>query len=123
MGEWAYLCLGEAKTVARLIANRSRLDGAFLPLMEKPTVLGTAGIPTMYEPVYCTYLDLDRLIDTCGLSDGQRRIVDDLMSGYTLTDIAVAQGCAQQTVDVQYRRAVAKITRRNEEVWASTYLH
>ncbi len=100
LAEWAYLSLGEAKTVTRLIVNRSRLDGAFQSLMEAPTLLGTAGIPTMYEPVYCTYLDLDRLIETCGLSDGQRRIVDDLMTGHTLTDIAVAQGCAQQTVDV-----------------------
>lgn len=83
--------------------------------------MGSAGIPMMDEPVFCTYADLDRLIDTCELSTAQRNVVDALMYGYTLTDIAEMQECAKQTVDVHYRRAVEKIVRQNKSAWDRVY--
>lgn len=71
----------------------------------------------MAEPVLCTYFDLDRLIENCGLSQGQREIVSLLMDGYTLSDIAEESGRGLTTVDVQFRRAVEKIVQENNRLW------
>lgn len=71
----------------------------------------------MSEPILCTYIDLDRLIARCGLSPWQRDIVRLLMDGHTLLDIAKLTDRALTTIDVQYRRAVEKIVRCNNEDW------
>ena len=71
----------------------------------------------MSEPILCTYIDLDHLIERCGLSPWQREIVRRLMDGYTMLDIAKLTDRALTTIDVQYRRAVEKIVRCNNEDW------
>lgn len=119
LAEWAYLCLGEKPTVAWLIVNRSRMDRTYYALMSG--VADGNELPTMHEPIFCTYADLDQLIDTCGLSDGERKIIDALMAGYTITDLAEICGWQKQTVDVQYRRALAKIVEQNDRNWTQVY--
>lgn len=42
----------------------------------------------MSEPITVTYLDLDRLIDECGLDTYERDVVDRLMEGYNRQDVA-----------------------------------
>lgn len=77
----------------------------------------TAGAFAFLEPVLCLYIDLDSLIARCGLSARQAQIVDLLMDGYTLGDIASLWGITFQTVQVQFRRAVTKIARQNDADW------
>lgn len=40
-----------------------------------------------------------------------------MMYGYTSADIAHRLGVVRQTVDMFFKRAVAKIVRRNNELW------
>ena len=65
----------------------------------------------MSEPVTVTYMDLDRLIDTCGLSDEEMKIVDLLMRGWTKSDI-------DELLDIDsaaiLNGAVDKIVEQNE---------
>lgn len=104
-----------------LITKRSQLDAAYHPKQESVS-LACAGIFPFSEPVLATYIDLDRLIATCGLSNPQRRFVDMLMDGHTLSDIATLLGLTVQSVGMQYRRAIAKIVQRNNERWDSAYV-
>lgn len=46
------------------------------------------GVFPFSEPVLCTYMDLDRLIDEAPLTQAERRVVDALMKGYGAEDIA-----------------------------------
>lgn len=68
----------------------------------------------MSEPVTVTYMDLDRLIDTCGLSDEEMKIVDLLMRGWTKSDI-------DELLDIDsaaiLNSAVDKIVEQNEYEW------
>ena len=104
-----------------MIANRSRLDPAFYPSMTNADVNATAGVSLFSEPILCTYLDLERLINTCGLSPAEQKTVDYLMLGYMVADIADHLGKTRQTIETLLKRAVAKICTRNNELWAETY--
>lgn len=77
----------------------------------------------MAEPILCTYLALDQLIEKAGLSEGQREILTQLMDGNTLSDIAELSGRALTTVDVQFRRAVEKIVELNGTDWMKCQRH
>ena len=77
----------------------------------------TAGVFPLREDILCTYVDLDRLISEAGLTDEQHRVVNMCMDGHSLKDIADLSALALQTVDTQFRRAVAKIVQRNNERW------
>lgn len=119
--EWDYLSLGEERTVSNLIANRSRQDPSFYPSITNADINNTAGVSLFSEPILCTYIDLERLINTCGLSKMELAIIKYLMQGYAATDIADHFGYARQTVETLFKRAVKKICKRNEEVWYETY--
>lgn len=75
----------------------------------------------MHEPVFLTYVDLDRLIEQCSLSAMQRGIVKTLMDGYSIVDCAEMLGCAAQSISTQLQRAVGKITAQNTKNWEVVY--
>lgn len=65
----------------------------------------------------CIYADLDSLIERAGLSENERLIVDLLMKGYIIADIAEYYGKSRQNVQILLKRAVKKIVKRNNEDW------
>lgn len=73
------------------------------------------------EDVVCTYIDLDMLIETCGLSQTEKLIVSYLMQGYGLSDIAEYLGHARQTSNEMFDRAVEKITAENNRRWEACH--
>lgn len=75
------------------------------------------GVAPMSEPVTVTYLDLERLIDTCGLTDDEKKIVELLMLGYTKIDIRDMTDFAMQNILALYNSAVDKIIEQNECEW------
>ena len=82
---------------------------------EDPVLSG--GTPIFNEEISCTYMDLDRLIDTCGLSEHQMFVIKEIMKGYQMADIAREFGWHRQSVDAALKVAVEKIVRRNNELW------
>ena len=68
----------------------------------------------MSEPVTVTYMDLDRLIDTCGLSGEEMKIVDLLMRGWTKSDIDELLNIDSAAI---LNSAVDKIVEQNEYEW------
>lgn len=107
--------------MAQLIRCRSKLDGTFMARDGGAMDMASARMIDMNEPVLCTYIDLDRLIGRCGLTEQQRLIVRLLMRGYSFEDIAELKEITDQSVRVQFRRAVYKIIKQNERDWMDTY--
>lgn len=70
-----------------------------------------------------TYVTLDELIRDCGLSDRERLVVDQLMLGYAVSDIADHFGMKKSTCSTLFARAVAKITAWNDELWFYSVNH
>ena len=79
--------------------------------------MSTDGVFALNEDVICIYADLDSLIERAGLSRGERLVVDWLMRGYLLPDIAEHYGKSRQNVEILMKRAVKKIVRRNNADW------
>ena len=77
----------------------------------------TPGSVPMSEPITVTYLDLDRLIDTCGMSESQRQVVAMLMQGYSKSDIAEMSHSTTDAVEKVLVRAIEKIIDQNEYEW------
>lgn len=75
------------------------------------------GVAPMSEPVTVTYMDLDRLIGKCGLTEREKFIVDLLMRGYTRSDIRDDTNLATDTITTAITSAVEKIVAMNEFEW------
>ena len=101
--------------------KRSESDDSYLASLFQNSPVDTDGVFPLNEDVLCTYIDLDNLIDSAGLSDTERRIVDYLMQGYGISDIADVLGHARQTASILFDRAVEKIIARNNQVWDECY--
>ena len=75
------------------------------------------GAAPMSEPITVTYLDLDHLIETAGLTDAQRKTVHLLMQGWTEVDIAEQAGCSRESIVMLFKRAVKKLVQKNNLDW------
>lgn len=73
------------------------------------------------ESIRATYIDLDRLIEGCRLSRRQAEVVQLLMNGLSLTDIASEQGCLVSTISNHLDRAAEKISAENSRRWYAKY--
>lgn len=71
----------------------------------------------MSEPITATYLDLERLIDTCCLTKDEKQIIELLMMGYTKADIRDTANIEMDTISALYNAAIAKIVEQNEYEW------
>lgn len=75
------------------------------------------GTAPMSEPITVTYLDLEHLIDSCDMTDDQRKVVELMMQGYTRTDIADMCKCKPTVISDMLNEAVTHIVERNEYEW------
>ena len=69
------------------------------------------------EPILCTYMDLDRLIEQSGMTAEQREVIEWIMQGYSETDIAQERGCSRQAVCRLLRDGVGRIVAANNVQW------
>lgn len=73
------------------------------------------------ESILLTYVDLDWLIEHTKLSRAEKAVVELMMRGWTVTDIASECEQKQQSIDSYFKRAVKKIVRTNNDRWADFY--
>ena len=69
------------------------------------------------EPILCTYMDLDRLIEQSGMTAEQREVIEWIMQGYSETDIAQERGSSRQAVCRLLRDGVGRIVAANNAQW------
>ena len=75
----------------------------------------------MSEDITCTYVDLDTLIETAGLTDKQYVLIMQMMDGYSISDISFISGRDRKTLTESFNSAVKKICLRNLENWKTVY--
>lgn len=117
--EWDYVSLSEHRVVATLIKNRRKVDSSYymklFGAVQHPLV--SQGIAPFSEPITVTYLDLDKLIDTCGLTRAERTVINTIMFGYSFNDVADSKNTSVQAVNQLFNRAVDKVVKRNNLDW------
>ena len=94
------------------------MDESFYPLLEQSAnPLMSNGVFPFSEPVLCTYIDLDMLIDEAGLSRTEYKIIRWLMEGYAMSDIAEHHGTTARHVGILFNSAVKKICEADVQRW------
>jgi len=61
---------------------------------------------------------METLIQTACLTDKQMRVIRLLMQGFLVDDIAERLGCGGEAVNDHFKRAVLRISRKNNGLWA-----
>ena len=70
------------------------------------------------ESILLTYVDLDWLIEHTKLSRAERAVVELVMRGWTITDIASEYEQRWESINSYFKRAVKKIVQTNNDRWA-----
>lgn len=97
------------------------MDESFYPLLEQSAnPLISNGVFPFSEPVLCTYIDLDMLIDEARLTKAENKIVHWLMEGYAMNDIADHYGTSARHVGILFRSAVEKICEADVHRWKNS---
>lgn len=107
--------------MAQLIRSRSKVDISYQAGGGMLFDAVSSRMHDIFEPVLCTYIDLDVLIETCDMSDMQMRVTQMLMEGFSFEDIAEIIGCTHQTIRVHFKRAVNAIVKKNNKDWVKIH--
>lgn len=70
------------------------------------------------ESILLTYVDLDWLIEHTKLSRAEKAVVELVMRGWTITDIASEYEQRWESINSYFKRAVKKIVQTNNDRWA-----
>lgn len=70
------------------------------------------------ESILLTYVDLDWLIEHTKLSKAEKAVVELVMRGWTITDIASEYEQRWESINSYFKRAVKKIVQTNNDRWA-----
>lgn len=73
------------------------------------------------ESILLTYVDLDWLIEHTKLSRAEKAVVELVMRGWTITDIASEYEQRWESINSYFKRAVKKIVQTNNDRWADFY--
>lgn len=81
--------------------------------------LSTTGGMIFNESILTVYIDLDRLIATAPLTGKQVAVLNLLMRGYTIQDIADETGNDQSNISHIFARAIKMLVSHHVERWRS----
>lgn len=70
------------------------------------------------ESILLTYVDLDWLIEHTKLSRAEKAVMELVMRGWTITDIASEYEQRWESINSYFKRAVKKIVQTNNDRWA-----
>ena len=79
------------------------------------------GVFPFSEPVLCTYIDLDMLIEETSLTSAETKIVKWLMQGYAMKDIAEHYGTTSSHVLMLLQSASRKISETENKRWNKSW--
>lgn len=81
-------------------------------------LLGSSSCMRFAEDILTSYFDLDLLIEDCGLSEREREIVNGLMEGWHMSELAEKfEYAGVSAVKKAFHEAVMKIVSRHNERW------
>ena len=109
--------MSDIKVLSYLVCNRSKLDASYIEKIYPSGTFFSSGTIVFNESVLAVYVDLDRLIESSGLTAKQRGVINLLMRGYSIQDIADETGKEQSAISHLLRRSLEKMSRTHEERW------
>lgn len=115
--DWDYMPLSDTRVVSALIKNRTKLDEAYVMRLYTGHTLAVSGAHVIKEPVICTYIDLDKLIEETRFTPAEERVLALFMEGWSSSDIAKHFGKDHKTIDVLFQRAIGRIVKTNDSKW------
>ena len=109
----------DPKVLSELICNRMQYDRSYIEKSYPSDPLSTTGGMIFNESILTVYIDLDRLIATAPLTGKQVAVINLLMRGYTIQDIADETGNDQSNVSHIFARAIKMLVSHHVERWRS----
>lgn len=102
-----------------MICNRMQYDRSYIERVYPSGLLSTTGGMIFNESILAVYIDLDRLIATAPLTGKQVAVLNLLMRGYTIQDIADETGNDQSNISHIFARALKMLVSHHKERWRS----
>ena len=117
-----YVPFSDANVLSELIRNRISLDVGYKEKVYPSGFLSSNGGLIFNENILTVFIDLDRLIDSASLSKKQRTVVDLLMRGWSIQDIADESGKTHQSISAIFDRALDALIAHHNERWRGVTL-
>ena len=114
-----YVPFSDPKMLSELICNRLQYDRSYIEKVYPSGLLSTTGGIIFNESILAVYVDLDKLIETAPLTLRQRAIIQLLMRGYTMQDIADETGADRSGLSHTFARALKMMVAHHNERWRS----
>lgn len=114
-----YVPMGDQGVLSELIRNRMRLDRSYMEKVYPSGLLSSAGGIIFNENILSVYVDLDRMIQRAPLTKGQRTVINLLMKGWTIQDIAEETGRDKTNISHIFSRALNTLSGFHFERWRS----
>lgn len=107
----------DPSVLSGLICNRMALDKSYKEKIYPSGILSPTGGIVFNEQILSVYVDLDRLIEDCPLSKKQRAVIELLMRGYTIQDIAEETNRDHSNISHIYARALNALVETHNRRW------
>ena len=105
--------------MSELICGRMQYDRSYIEKTYPSGLLSTTGGMIFNESILTVYIDLDRLIETAPLTGKMRAVINLLMRGYTIQDIADLTNNDQSNISHIFSRALKLLVSHHKERWRS----
>lgn len=109
----------DPNVLSNLICNRMQWDRSYIEKAYPSDPLTSTGGMIFNESILAVYIDLDRLIETAPLTGKQLAVINLLMRGYTIQDIADETGNDQSNISHIFARALKMLVAHHVERWRS----
>lgn len=120
--QFDYVPFSDPRVLSELICNRMKLDRSYIEKVYPSGLLSSCGGIIFNEQIISVYVDLDRLIETSPLTKKQRAVIELLMRGYTIQDIAEETNNLQSNISHIFARAIAVMINQHKKRWREVLL-
>lgn len=118
-----YVPFSDSNVLSELIMNRMKLDRSYSEKIYPSGLFSATGGIVFNESILSVYVDLDRLIETAPLTNKQRAVVNLLMRGWTIQDIADDTGRDKSNISHIFSRAIKILVHHHNERWRYVMTH
>lgn len=112
-----YVPFSDVTVLSELIRNRMKLDATYKEKVYPNSLLSASSCPEFNENILSVYVSIDMLIDDTPLTKKQRAVIELMMRGWTIQDIADETGNIKSSIKRLFDRAVLKLIEKNNERW------
>lgn len=117
-----YVPFSDKDVLSELIRNRLALDVGYKERVYPSGTLSSSGGLIFNENILTVFIDLDRLIEDSDLSKKQNAVIQMLMRGWTVQDIADECSTSHQRISAIFSRALDAMIECHKKRWRGVLL-